>query len=80
MTCAFRVKNPYPFVRYEEIEKWFLKDMSNKGEDHGLGLYYVNLLCKEYGANILCRNVEYERENWIEMTIEIKKADKPCFL
>lgn len=79
MTCAFIVKNPHPYVKYKEIEKWFLKNVSNKGENHGLGLYYVNLLCKEYGASILCRNVEYERENWIEMTMEIKKANKSCF-
>ena len=76
MVYLFRILNPYSYVSYAEIESWFLQNSSKKGKDRGIGLYYVKKLCKEHDANILCRNVECEQENWIEMILEIKKADK----
>lgn len=76
MVYLFRVLNPYSYVSYAEIESWFLQNNSKKGKERGLGLYYVKTLCKEYDASILCRNIEQEQENWIEMTLVIKKADK----
>lgn len=72
----FRTLNPYPYVSYAEIEAWFLKNSSHKGIHRGIGLYYAKKLCEEYAASILCRNVEIEQENWIEITLEIEKADK----
>ena len=72
----FSIMNPYDHVSYAEIESWFLKNKSNKGSERGLGLYYVKKLCEEYDASVLCQNKEYSQENWIEMTLEIKKADK----
>ena len=47
-----------------------------KGSERGLGLYYVKKLCEEYDASVLCQYKEYSQENWIEMTLEIKKSDK----
>lgn len=76
MVYVFSVMNPYPYVKYTEIESWFLQNYSKKGKERGLGLYYVKTLCEEYDASILCRNIEHEQENWIEMTLEIRKADK----
>lgn len=76
MVYLFRILNPYPYVSYAEIESWFLQNNSKKGKDRGIGLFYVKKLCEEHNANILCRDVEREQENWIEMTLEIKKADK----
>lgn len=76
MVYLFRILNPYPYVSYAEIESWFLQNNSKKGKDRGIGLFYVKKLCEEHNANILCRDVECEQENWIEMTLEIKKADK----
>ncbi|MCM1187431.1 MAG: GHKL domain-containing protein [Lachnoclostridium sp.] len=72
----FRILNPYPYASYAEIELWFLQNNSSKGKEHGLGLYYVKKLCEKYDMDILCRNIEYECENWIEMTLKVKKADK----
>lgn len=72
----FRVLNPCVYVSYSEIESWFIKNKSTKGPERGLGLYYVKRLCEEYNASILCRNVECIQVNWIEMALEIKKADK----
>ncbi len=72
----FRIWNPYPYVNYAEIESWFLQNNSKKGKNRGIGLYYAKKLCEVHAANILCRNVESEQENWIEITLEIEKADK----
>ena len=72
----FSILNPYPYVSYAEIESWFLQNNSKKGKNRGIGLYYVKRLCEEHAATILCRNVEREQENWIEVTLEIEKADK----
>lgn len=72
----FTIMNPYDHVSYAEIESWFLQNKSNKGNERGLGLYYVKKICEEYDASVLCQNTEYLQENWIEMTLEIKKADK----
>lgn len=75
-TYLFTIMNPYDHVSYAEIESWFLQNKSNKGSERGLGLYYVKKICEEYDASVLCQNTEYSKENWIEMELEIKKADK----
>lgn len=72
----FTIMNPYDHVSYAEIESWFRKNKSTKGKDRGLGLFYVKKICEEYNACVLCCNTEYLQENWIEITLEIKKADK----
>ncbi len=72
----FKVTNPYVYASYQEIESWFLQNKSSKGKNRGLGLYYVKKLCEKYDGYILCRNIARTQENWIEMLLEIKKADK----
>lgn len=72
----FTISNPYKHVSYKEMELWFCRDNSTKGKNRGLGLYYIKKLCEDNQINIICNNAEYEHENWIEMTLEIKKADK----
>ena len=72
----FTIMNPYEHVSYAEIESWFRQNKSTKGKERGLGLFYVKKICEEYNACVLCRNTEYLQENWIEITLEIKKADK----
>lgn len=72
----FKVLNPYPHVSYAEIESWFLLGNSGKGNERGLGLYYIKKLCKECNVDLACRNAVWEGENWIEFSIGIKKADK----
>lgn len=71
----FSVRNVSRHVTYEEIENWFHKGVSSKGNNRGLGLYHVKHLCQELGCNIYCKNVEYEQDNWIEMMLEVTKAD-----
>lgn len=71
----FSVRNGSRHVTYEEIENWFHKGVSSKGNNRGLGLYHVKHLCQELGCNIYCKNIEYEQESWIEMMLEVTKAD-----
>ncbi len=71
----FSIRNGSRHVTYEEIENWFHKGVSSKGNNRGLGLYHVKHLCQELGCNIYCKNVEYEHDNWIEMMLEVTKAD-----
>ena len=72
----FKILNPYPYVGYAEMESWFLLGNSKKGEKRGLGLYYLKKLCDDYKVDLLCRNIVWEDENWIEFSVGIKKADK----
>lgn len=72
----FIVRNISKHVAYTEIENWFNKEVSSKGENRGLGLYYVKKLCQELNCDIYCRNVEYDQNNWIEFSLEICKADR----
>ena len=63
-------------IKYEEMNTWFDLEHSSKGAKHGLGLYYVKQICQKYRANIICRNVECQGKNWIEMNLEIEKANR----
>ena len=72
---SFSVRNISMHVTYEEIENWFHKGASSKGNNRGLGLYQVKRLCQELGCNICCKIVEYEQDSWIEMMLEVTKAD-----
>ncbi len=55
------------------MNTWFDLEHSSKGAKHGLGLYYVKQICQKYRANIICRNVECQGKNWIEMNLELRK-------
>lgn len=72
----FSIKNTYHYVPYEEIEKWFQLHSSTKGQNRGIGLYHVKMICNEWNSNLGCRNITVNEDNWIEFILEIDKADK----
>lgn len=71
----FSVRNPFPYVPYDEITEWFKLDRSEKGSGRGIGLYHLKCLCEEWHSAIECRNVEIEQDNWIAFILKVKKAD-----
>lgn len=73
----FKMLTPHPYAGYDEIEAWFLPESGKKTEGQELGLNYIKKLCAQYDMDLLCKNTIYEKENWIEIAIGIKKADKP---
>lgn len=71
----FIIKNRYPIVTYEEMTSWFEKDVSSKGEKHGIGLYRVKKLCENFECTIICKNENYENDNWIVFELCIKEKE-----
>ncbi len=71
----FSIRNPFPYVSYDEILGWFEPDKSEKGSGRGLGLYHLKCLCEEWKCDISFRNIEIEWNNWIEFTLKLSKAD-----
>lgn len=67
------VRNESEFIDYNELEKFFTKGYSRKGNNRGLGLYNIKNICDDYGLCILCSNIEIEGINWISFTIEKTK-------
>lgn len=63
------VRNRSEFIEYSEIDNFFRKGYSKKGENRGLGLYKVKTLCDEYSLKILCENRSINDENWLCFTI-----------
>ena len=72
----FKVCNRFPYTSYDEMGTWFQMGKSAKGEGHGLGLYHLKSLCKEFDCIIGYANVEIEEENWIEFVLEVHEADR----
>lgn len=71
----FLIRNPFPYVPYDDIEEWFSYEKSGKGSERGLGLYHLKCLCEEWNCDIGCRNMEIEKENWIVFTLRVGKGD-----
>lgn len=69
------IRNPLPYVPYEDIVGWFGFEKSEKGSGRGLGLYHLKGLCEEWNCDIGCRNTEINKENWIVFSLRIGKAD-----
>ncbi len=67
------VRNRSEYIDYGEIEFFFRKGFSKKGENRGLGLYNVKNICNEYALNILCENKLLDKRNWLSFTITNKK-------
>lgn len=67
------VRNESDFISYVEIESFFIKGYSKKGDGRGLGLFHVKNICNEYKLNLLCQNKEIEGINWLSFTISNKK-------
>ncbi len=70
------VRNESPFIDYGEIDKFFIKDFSKKGENRGLGLYNVKNICKEYDLDIYCENIKIDNANWLSFKIIKEKASE----
>lgn len=63
------VRNRSEFIDYIEIEKFFKKGFSKKGNKRGLGLYNVKRICNEYSLTLCCNNRIVNNENWLSFTI-----------
>lgn len=71
----FIVGNTYRQVNYDEIEKWFMIGKTTKGKGHGLGLYRVKQLCKEWNCEINCLNQMMEGQNWIMFELFVEEKE-----
>ncbi len=73
----FTIRNVFRQVDFEEMERWFYRGETTKGEGHGIGLHRVRNLCEKHGCEITCRNVSLDDKNWIEFNLIIreKKGD-----
>ena len=69
----FSIRNPFPYVSYDEMEGWFRFEKSKKGDGRGLGLYHLKCLCGEWDCDIGCRNMEINGDNWIAFSLRIRK-------
>lgn len=69
----FVLKNPYKYIPYEEILRWFQLETSGKGIGRGLGLYHLKCLCEEWKCDIECKNIELNERNWITFILKIRK-------
>lgn len=63
------VRNINNYVPYEQMQGWFKKGASTKGELRGLGLYHLKKICLKNGLNICCENVEIDDTNWIQFSL-----------
>lgn len=72
---VFGVRNPYPYVTYDEMLQWFAYESSKKGRGRGLGLYQLKQICQEKNCEIECRNRKIDQCNWIQFMIKVPKAD-----
>ena len=71
----FLIRNPFPYVPFDDIVEWFSLEKSEKGRGRGLGLYHLKCQCEEWNCDIGCRNMEIDKENWIVFSLKIGKAD-----
>lgn len=69
-----KVANESRNVNYGEIQQFFKKGYSKKGDGRGYGLYNVKRICDEYGAQIQCNIKNDEDSNWLMFTVTIYKS------
>ncbi len=67
------VRNESDYISYAEIDLFFSKGYSKKGENRGLGLFHVKTICEEYGLKLFCKNKQVEDDNWLSFIISNKK-------
>lgn len=68
------IANVSEYVSPETIVKMFEKGYSSKkGEHRGIGLYAIKRMSKVYNFDIICNNEQYEDENWLVFSVNIKK-------
>lgn len=64
------VRNKSRFLDYSEIESFFRKGFSKKGNNRGLGLYNVKSICTEYQLTLFCFNKEMCNRNWLCFSVK----------
>lgn len=67
------VRNKSPFIDYSQIESFFKKGYTKKGNNRGLGLYNVKSICNEYSLGIFCENKMIDNTNWFCIILKSKK-------
>jgi two-component system sensor histidine kinase AgrC len=70
---AISVWNTSRKISYSEMEHFFDKGYSSKGEKRGLGLYHVKTICAANNIDIICENRFLGGKNWIVFELHIKK-------
>ena len=63
------VRNESPIINLDEIDSFFNKGYSKKGDGRGLGLYNVKCICEEYLLDIIPENMEIEGKNWLSFKV-----------
>lgn len=66
------VRNKSRYIELDEIDFFFRKGFSKKGNDRGMGLYNVKNICNEYALCLLCENKKINNENWFSFVIKNK--------
>lgn len=66
------VRNISEYIGPDEIDNFFKKGFSKKGNSRGLGLFNVKSICTEYALNIFCDNRNIDNENWLTFVINNK--------
>lgn len=70
---SIEVRNESDYIKLADIDLFFSKGYSKKGENRGLGLFHVKTICNEYKLNLSCQNKEIDEVNWISFMITNKK-------
>lgn len=65
------IANKCDYISYDEITKWFSLGKSSKGNYRGIGLYRVKQICSEQNCNLIVKNVDIMKENWIKFILEM---------
>ena len=68
------IMNTSKIINFDDIERFFKKGFSRKGEERGLGLYSIKCICDEYLLNIACENRMEYGKNWICFIVNNKKG------
>lgn len=73
---AINVSNECRNINYSDIQKYFKKGYSEKGENRGYGLYNVKKICEEYNIVLETALEETEGSDWIQFMLAINKPLK----
>ncbi len=71
---TIEVRNENDYINYEDIDSFFSKGYSKKGENRGLGLFHVKNICNDYKLSLVCKNQEINTINWICFIVTNKKV------
>lgn len=71
------IMNVSPYICYKELNKFFKRGYSTKGDNRGLGLYNVDKLVKRYKGSIVVEQKEINDDTWLSFKIELKKELEP---